>query len=92
MESCPIEIHHKIFALVCTDGGRTGCALSLVSRRIHATSFAVRVHTVALYGADHMREFLRMLESQRLSPPIVKHLFLYDDSIGEIIPRTIVII
>jgi hypothetical protein len=29
---CPREIWDAIFILACTDGGRTGCALSLVSK------------------------------------------------------------
>ncbi|KAI0088527.1 hypothetical protein BDY19DRAFT_993924 [Irpex rosettiformis] len=77
MDRCPAEIHLAIFTLACTDGGRTGCALSLVSRHIHAASSPARFHTVALHDLPRMRLFLDMLE-RRSTPPRVSHLFLHE--------------
>ena len=66
-----------IFTLACTDGGRTGCALSLVSRQIRGTSSLVRFHTISLHGIPRMRSFLDTVKKQ-VSCPIITHLFLYD--------------
>lgn len=78
MDRCPAELHLKIFLFACTDGGRTGCALSLVSHHIHATSAPARFHTVVLHGVPRMRSFLSMLEAK--TPSIaVRHLLLYDN-------------
>ncbi|KAI0792967.1 hypothetical protein BC629DRAFT_333119 [Irpex lacteus] len=78
MDRCPSEIHLKIFSLACTDGGRTGCALSLVSRHIRSTSFAARFRTVKLYGVPRMRRFLNTLMATP-SPPLISHLLLCND-------------
>ncbi|OJT03828.1 hypothetical protein TRAPUB_5517 [Trametes pubescens] len=48
LESLPNELLFIIFQLACTDGGRTGCNLALVSKSIHATSRAARFHSVSL--------------------------------------------
>ncbi|KAI0087160.1 hypothetical protein BDY19DRAFT_1058357 [Irpex rosettiformis] len=77
MDRCPSELHHRIFSLACTDGGRIGCTLSLVSRRIHATSTPVRFYTVALCSLPRMRLFLDLLRTKPILP-IVSHLFLDD--------------
>ena len=77
MDHCPPEIQIKIFALACIDGGRTGCALSRVSRHIRATSSPVRFYTISLHGILRMRLFLEIAR-QRFSCPKVTHLFLYD--------------
>ncbi|KAI0088530.1 hypothetical protein BDY19DRAFT_906552 [Irpex rosettiformis] len=78
MDGCPTELLLKIFTLACTDGGYTGCSLSLVSRGVHATSSPVKFHTVALRGVASMCLFLDLLESKSPHPPTVRHLFLYD--------------
>ncbi|CDO72550.1 hypothetical protein BN946_scf184983.g33 [Trametes cinnabarina] len=48
MDNLPAEVLEPIFLLACRDGGRTGCALSLTSRYIRATSRSVRFHSVSL--------------------------------------------
>ncbi|KAL1938684.1 hypothetical protein VTO73DRAFT_11287 [Trametes versicolor] len=48
LEALPIEILEIIFQFACTDGGRTGCNLSLVSKYIRATSRAYRFHAVSM--------------------------------------------
>ncbi len=79
MDHCPTEILLRIFTLACTDGGRTGCALSLVSHAMRTASEPVRFHTVALQSVPHMRHFERLLgDEYELHPPTVRHLFLFD--------------
>lgn len=79
MDRCPAEILLRIFTLACTDGGRTGCALSLVSHAMRTASEPVRFHTVALHSVPHMRHFERLLgDEYELHPPTVRHLFLFD--------------
>ncbi|KAH9940837.1 uncharacterized protein BXZ73DRAFT_75376 [Epithele typhae] len=51
----PVELLHDIFTLACTDGGPTGCALSLVSRPVHALARAARFHSVVLVPATPFR-------------------------------------
>ncbi len=48
METLPCELLEKIFEFSCTDGGRTGCSLSLVSKRFRDVSSGMRFDTVAL--------------------------------------------
>jgi hypothetical protein len=75
MDNCSIELLQKIFSYACTDGGRTGCALSLVSHWIRAVATPVRFQTVSLTNVSQMRLFLSMLEAMP-NPPRVSHLFL----------------
>ena len=44
----PFGLLHIIFLEACTDGGRTGCSLSLVSKDIRRLSRASRFHSVSL--------------------------------------------
>ena len=50
MDTLPVELLTPICFLACTDGGPTACALSLVSRHIHAVSRPARYHSVAFSG------------------------------------------
>ena len=75
MERCPIELWDRIVSLVCTDGGYTGCSLSLVSRRMRDTVKPVRFHSVSLVSADHLLTFAGLLESLKPSP-VIHHLFI----------------
>jgi hypothetical protein len=58
----PTEIWHKIFTLTCVDGGATGCALSLVSRRFRELSAGTRLQSVAVSGLSDIRSLLGMLQ------------------------------
>jgi hypothetical protein len=58
----PTEIWHKIFALACVDGGATGCALSLVSRRFRELSAGTRLQSVAVSGLSDIRSLLGVLQ------------------------------
>jgi hypothetical protein len=78
MERFPPELLLKIFSLACTDGGPTGCSLSLVSRHIRDVSAPARLHSVALRGLPRMRLFAALLE-QNPKHARVEHLFLTDN-------------
>ena len=55
MDRLPIELLQQIFVHACTDGGKTGAALSRVSKFIHAASRPTRFHSVALVPAAPQR-------------------------------------
>ncbi|KAH9889080.1 hypothetical protein C8Q73DRAFT_783656 [Cubamyces lactineus] len=48
LDSLPTELLEPIFQRACTDGGRTGASLALVSKRIHTTSRPFRFYSVSL--------------------------------------------
>ncbi|KAI0633760.1 hypothetical protein C8Q77DRAFT_1073530 [Trametes polyzona] len=48
MDTLPLEILQNIFELACTDGGLTGCSLSLTSRAIREAARMARFHSVSL--------------------------------------------
>ena len=85
LDQLPPELLHEIFLHACTDGGRTGCSLALVSRGIHAHSRAARFNSVTLATGSNwkLRCFLRELERARRAvatdgsaTPRVRHLCL----------------
>ncbi|TBU28773.1 hypothetical protein BD311DRAFT_757953 [Dichomitus squalens] len=48
MEGLAVEILEKISTFACTDGGRTGCSLSLTSRYIREATRSARFHSISL--------------------------------------------
>lgn len=76
MENCPTEICHQIFRAACVDGGKTGMALSLVSRYINLVSREIKYHSVTVIGLDQIMMFAKVLKD--LPPKFrgVRHLFL----------------
>ncbi|OJT02313.1 hypothetical protein TRAPUB_7170 [Trametes pubescens] len=83
LESLPNELLDIIFKLSCTDGGRTGCNLALVSKSIHATSRAARFHSVSLLSgiSDRLVDLLRTFNAAKAEAraegaplPFVRHL------------------
>ncbi|KAI0350449.1 hypothetical protein OH77DRAFT_1524844 [Trametes cingulata] len=64
LEDLPLELIHEIFLLACTDGGRTGCSLSLVSKAVHALSRAARFNTLSFTAGSlwQITRFLHFLE------------------------------
>ena len=81
----PVEVLEAIFALACTDNGRTGCALSRVSKFVRTASRAVRFTTVELRAQrpSQVSRFLstftaQLAEADALGSvkPRVRHLFL----------------
>lgn len=75
MERCPLEVWENIVALACTDGGVTGCSLSLVSRTMRAVVSPVRFHSIALTSSKQCFNFARALDGSDCPPPIC-HLFI----------------
>ena len=77
MERCPPEILNTIFELATqVDDGRTGCALSLVSRYIHDASQFARYQSVALSSLERMVAFIDAIYHK---PPVlrrVKNIFM----------------
>ncbi|KAH9889079.1 hypothetical protein C8Q73DRAFT_179161 [Cubamyces lactineus] len=67
LDSLPYELLEHIFRNACTDGGRTGCSLSLVSKRIRALSRSSRFHSISLLTGtcSQLSCFLRTLEMAR---------------------------
>ncbi|KAI0694394.1 hypothetical protein C8T65DRAFT_522476, partial [Cerioporus squamosus] len=88
MDSLPLEILHHIFLLACSDGGRTGFSLSLVSQSYRDAVRPVRYNSVAIVGYRRIDAFLRCYKNDRAalqtqeqeSAPIVRHLLLTTDA------------
>ncbi|KAI0647489.1 hypothetical protein C8Q79DRAFT_631077 [Trametes meyenii] len=86
MDKLAVELLNQIFLHACTDGGQTGCALALVSKRIRTISRPARFHSIALYSSpDKIELFLRTYQQERARAvdmlPRVRHLWLsYDEN------------
>lgn len=77
MDRCPVEILIKIFAFACTDGGFTGCSLSLVSTFIREVSGLVKHQSVALKGLDQTARFNDFIHTSPFPMRSrVRHLFV----------------
>ncbi|KAI1797817.1 hypothetical protein LXA43DRAFT_268738 [Ganoderma leucocontextum] len=86
LSTLPPEILEKIFRSACTDGGRTGCSLSLVSKTVRAVSMAARYHSISLLAGSpgKLRGFLECFENARSAArsvegsatPRIRHLCL----------------
>jgi hypothetical protein len=75
-EQLPAELWHKIFQHACVDGGRTGCALSLVSRRLHDLSVGTRLQSVFIIDLERLKLFLHTLERLPEHERRVRFLFI----------------
>ena len=62
MDYLPAEIWGDIYALACVDDGRTGRALSLVSRFIHETSKPYKLQSIAVIGERQLLAFADLIE------------------------------
>lgn len=78
MEHCPVEVWQKILAFACTDGGHTGCSLSLVSRFMRLAVLPVRFCSVELTSQDRLLAFSTIL-SRWESRANIRHLFVTVD-------------
>ncbi|KAH9848924.1 hypothetical protein C2E23DRAFT_738508 [Lenzites betulinus] len=81
MEKLAVELLTLIFFYACTDGGQTGCSLSLVSRRIRDASRPARFYSVSLMTSPtQIQHFLDCLQTERARSremmPRVRHLCL----------------
>ncbi|GJE99326.1 hypothetical protein PsYK624_155800 [Phanerochaete sordida] len=84
MECCPTELWLKIAGLACTDGGRTGCALSLVSREMRALVGPVRFTSISLTTEEQLHAFSALLSSPGTdSSPTIRHLLVYLETQAE---------
>ena len=75
----PLEIWQHIFLLACTDGGRTGYALTLVSKFFHYGSQLVRFHSLAFTSLRQVEGFLAFAgraPTTQAKKPKVHHLLL----------------
>ena len=83
MQGLAVELLEEIWTLSCTDGGFTGCSLSLVSKHIRKTSRAARFHSISLTSGTG-QQFAKFLQSfhkeraaaakERSPTPTVRHL------------------
>lgn len=71
----PVEIWSKIFSEACTDGGRTGRSLSLVSKYIRDTSKPYKYQCL-LVEERRLRPLVNMLKRIPIEFRRIQHLFL----------------
>jgi hypothetical protein len=79
LEDLPDELLEVILREACTDGGRAGCAISLISRRIHKVGVRFRYRSIALSGDARIcafRELVDARQSRGQPVPAVEALFL----------------
>ena len=81
MDQLPVELIADIAFLACRDGGCTGAALSLVSKRVRDASHQAQFYTVSLASCpERLAKFMNTYEAQchRLPDTTsrVRHLFL----------------
>jgi hypothetical protein len=72
----PVELWRNVFKHACVDGGQTGCALSLVSRRIRKLSAGIRLQSVCVIDLDRLRSLLHILERLPEDERHVRFLFI----------------
>lgn len=78
MERCPPEIHSEIFALACTDDGRTARTLSEVNTYIRAVAAPFYFSTLSVSGPEQARALLQLLDTPTHTTRPIHHLFLCD--------------
>jgi hypothetical protein len=82
IDRCPREIWDAILTLACTDGGKTGCALSQVSKHIREISHCIRIQSACLESLRQVDSFQRELERRKPSERRVRFLYLSDFSLN----------
>ena len=89
METLPFELLENIAAFACTDGGRTGCSLSLVSKRFREVARGTRFASVALTSGHpaQLAQFLAAYTAARRdarpehgATPRIRHLCVCSDA------------
>jgi len=78
MDMIPAEIWGEIYTLACVDNGRTGRALSLVSRFIHETSKPYKLQSIAVKGERQLTAFADLIERTPTHLRRVNCLFISD--------------
>jgi len=59
----PVELWTNIFSFACTDDGRTGRSLPVVSTFFHEVSLPLQLQSIAVAGCTELRRFADKLES-----------------------------
>jgi hypothetical protein len=75
-ERVPAELWDNIFNHACVDGGRTGCALSLTSRRFRELSAGIRLRSVFISDLEGLKLLLHALERLPEHERRVRFLFI----------------
>lgn len=76
MDHCPVELWSKIARLACTDGGRTGCSLSLVSQYIRDATASARYTSVAITNRASVQAFANLATTVEAFNPVIRHLLV----------------
>ena len=83
MDTLSIDVWQHIFKFACTDGGRTGAALSRTSKAVRNVAATYRFHSVQLNSLKQVQKFLTAYDAAladaaaaRSDPPHVRHLLL----------------
>ncbi|KIM39546.1 hypothetical protein M413DRAFT_447026 [Hebeloma cylindrosporum] len=76
MDHVPPEIWEQIFTLACTDSGRTGVSLSLVSTYFHHISRLCQYQSVALTRSKHIPLFRHALSHAPVEARRIKYLYV----------------
>ncbi|PIL37599.1 hypothetical protein GSI_01293 [Ganoderma sinense ZZ0214-1] len=90
MHILPLEIQHNIFIMDCTDGGRTGLALTLTSKAYRDAVRPVRLHSVAVRAFPHIdgvlqaykRDLADLEASGSSLKPCIRHLLLSPEDVA----------
>ncbi|KAL1743344.1 hypothetical protein HDZ31DRAFT_41151 [Schizophyllum fasciatum] len=67
MDILPAELWHAVFEYACTDDGRTGASLALVSSYARLLSHRYRLQSIAVRGRTQLAQLARRLGSITLS-------------------------
>ena len=81
---CPIEIFDKIFSMACTDGGKTGCSLSTVPKRIHEVSKVFKYQTLWVKQTQ-LCPLTCVLHSLPLNAQRVVHLYILSSNLQQLL-------
>ena len=76
MDHFPPEIWEQIFIFACTDSGRTGVSLSLVSRYFRNVSSSYQYQSVSLTRSKHIPLFRNTLSRAPLKARRIKYLYV----------------
>jgi hypothetical protein len=76
MDHCPAEICSEIYAFACVDDGRTGRALSLVSKYTRETSKPYKLQSISVIGYNQLLAFADLVEQTPLHLRQVRCIFL----------------
>ncbi|KAF8170893.1 hypothetical protein K438DRAFT_1613589, partial [Mycena galopus ATCC 62051] len=76
MDTIVADIWSEVFALACTDDGRAGRALSLVSRDIHHLSKPLKYQSISVVGIRQLEKLLAVFDQLPAAERRVKSLFV----------------